>query len=188
MKAILTTLILIFAVIGGAVGGDFMKSRKTDALSASVSHSSKDDKKSDKKKGDKKDDKKKDKKKDKKGDKKKGDKGGDYDTGGIAYLKFKRQFVVPVLERGRIDSLVIMNFNIELNDEAPDNVYSYEPKLRDAFMRELLSLSNDGMFGDQLTSPETYDVIREKILGASYSVVPSGIKDILILDIARQDQ
>lgn len=187
MKAILTTLILILAVIGGAVGGDFMKSRKTEALSASASQSVKDDKSHDKKsdKKDKKDKKKKD-KKDKSG--KKGDKGGDYDTGGITYLKFKRQFVVPVLERGRIDSLVIMNFNIELNDEAPDNVYSYEPKLRDAFMRELLSLSNDGMFGDQLTSPETYDVIREKILGASYSVVPTGIKDILILDIARQDQ
>lgn len=185
MKAILSLIILVIAVVGGAVAGDFMKSRKTQAISDSVAADYAGDV-SDKSDGS-------HKKSDKggKGGKKDSKKGGHDDDSskeGILYLKFKRQFVVPVLAGGSIDSLVIMNFNIELEQDAPENIYSYEPKLRDAIMRELLALSNTGIFGKDLTERDTYETVRLTLMKATKDVVPYGVKDILILDIARQDQ
>jgi len=208
MKKILMPLLMILFVVGGAVGADFMKSSKASGAKADIadhksekkvkhgadkkdkSHGKKDkDSHGKKKKSDKKGDKKANKHKDKKGHgKSKGGHGGEGGALDLNYLKFKRQFVVPVMKKGKIDALVIMNLNYELNANAPDNVYIYEPKLRDAIMRELLGLSRDGTFGAGLTSVENYEKIRDTLLYAGQSVVPEGIKGVLILDIARQEQ
>jgi len=63
-----------------------------------------------------------------------------------------------------------------------------EPKLRDAFTRELLDLSNAGYFGDNITSPDTYDKVRSALLLAARRIIEDGVEDVLILDIAKQDQ
>jgi hypothetical protein len=81
-----------------------------------------------------------------------------------------------------------MNLNYELNDDAPDNIYTFEPKLRDAIVRELLRLSDKGIFGEDLTTPQSYELLRSTLLEAGQKVVSEGIRDVLILDIARQDQ
>lgn len=193
IKNLLGSAFLIVAVVGGAVAGDFVKNRpagenasyeaktskkgahgKKDSDSKADSHGKKDKKhkKADKKKG--------------KGDKKGYDGGGSLD--GPSYLKFKRQFVVPVVKGRQIEALVIMNLNYELDEDAPDNVYSFEPKLRDAIVRELLTLSDEGIFSNDLTTPQNYELLRSTLLKAGQDVVPEGIKDVLILDIARQDQ
>jgi len=91
------------------------------------------------------------------------------------------------MKGGEIDALVIMNLNYELNDDAPDNIYTFEPKLRDAIVRELLRLSDKGIFGDDLTTPQSYELLRSTLLEAGQKVVSEGIRDVLILDIARQD-
>lgn len=176
MKKILFPVFMILFVVGGAVAADFI--RNSGSPDSATAHASD---KGAHAKGDK--------KKDKKGKKgAKGKNGDGSDGGSISYLKFKRQFVVPVMKRGKIDALVIMNLNVELNDKAPDNAYSYEPKLRDAIMRELLSLSDGDMFGSGLTSAESYETLRATLVRASKAVLPEGVEDILILDIARQEQ
>ncbi len=181
---------MIIFVVGGAVAGDFFKNRNADTAAESAHKSEKKVKKTgrhDKEKPSHKKDKKE--KKDKGHGKNKGGHGdAPYDFGEISYLKFKRQFVVPVMTHGKIDALVIMNLNLELNDNAPENTYSLEPKLRDAITRELLSLSNAGVFGESLTSSESYETVRSTLLSACKAILPTGIKDILILDIARQEQ
>lgn len=168
MKKILFPIFMILFVVGGAVGADFLRS--SSAPAAAGDHADEEGGKDDEK-----------------GDKDKGD-GDGSDGASVAYLKFKRQFVVPVMKRGKIDALIIMNLNVELNDDAPDNVYSYEPKLRDAIMRELLSLSDDNIFGENLTSANSYETLRATLLRATKAVLPEGVQDILILDIARQEQ
>jgi len=212
MKKILFPVLMILFVIGGAIIGDFLKNKGQDN-SATESHAPKkkakkgdghgaDKKKDDghgkdkrdksKKKKSKKDKGKKDKgkkKKDKGHGKSKGGHGeSSYGSSEVSYLKFKRQFVVPVMTQGKIDALVIMNLNLELNEDAPDNTYTLEPKLRDAITRELLALSNEGIFGENLTSAESYESLRRTVLSACRTIIPDGIKDILILDIARQEQ
>lgn len=197
MKKILFPILMILFVVGGVVAADFVK-RSASSGGGDEAHatSKKDKKKADKAHG--KDDKghgkdkksKKDKKKKDKGHKKgKGDHGGDsYDSDTLAFYKFKRQFVVPVMTQGKIEALVIMNLSLELNSEAPDNIYTLEPKLRDALTRELLTLSNKGVFGENLTSAESYEDVRSTLLSAVKSVTIEGIQDILILDVARQEQ
>ena len=176
IKKLLFPLVLMIAVVGGAVAADFIRtgdSAKEDSHGETEGKShAKDDKAS------------------KDGKKKKGkdDDHGDTASSSVSYLKFKRQFVVPVMDQGKIEALVIMNLNLELNENAPENVYSLEPKLRDAIMRELLTMSDNNIFGKKLTSAESYETLRDTLLRASEAVVPEGIKDVLILDIARQEQ
>ncbi len=190
MKKILLPIFMIIFVIGGGVAGDFFKNRSSDNAVESTDKLEKKTKKTDGH-GIEKSSHKKDKKakKNKGHDKDKGNHGGaSYDFDEISYLKFKRQFVVPVMTHGKIDALVIMNLNLELNENAPENAYSLEPKLRDAITRELLALSNAGVFGENLTSSESYETVRSTLLSACEAILPKGIKDILILDIARQEQ
>ncbi len=171
MKKILFPLLMILFVVGGAVAADFFRGsdKPADAAEHSSGKADPSKKSSDKK-----------------------DKGHDSAkenvSTDVSYLKFKRQFVVPVMDHGKITALVIMNLNLELNSDAPENVYSQEPKLRDAITRELLALSNDDVFGENLTSAESYETLRSTLLRAAKGVLPEGIQDVLILDIARQEQ
>ncbi len=176
IKSVLKIAVLMVAVIAGGVGASFYKDMSSASASASVSS------KDSHSKADKKDSHGKSNKSDKKDSHGKSD-GGDE----VTYQKFKRQFVIPVMSDKKIKSLVIMNFNLELNGDAPANSFSLEPKLRDAFMRDLLSLSNEGVFDGDFTSPETFEEIRETLLGSSRRILNDGVNDVLILDIAKRD-
>jgi hypothetical protein len=194
MKSILKLIPLIIAIILGAVGADFLKQSKLEGSSAESSETSSkakiDAKHGEKDSHGKKADKGKDKKdkKDKKGKKDKKDKGHGDKSAGPSYLKFKRQFVVPVMTDQKVGGLVLMNFSLELNDDAPTGVFTKEPKLRDAYMRVLLEMSSEGAFDGDLVSPDTYNQLRRNLLGASHRVIDEGVEDILILDVVKQDQ
>lgn len=191
-KLLFPVMLIIVVVIGG-VSADFLRGKSAGGEDSSHEAAKDDHGKPAKKAKDdhgKKDDghsKKKKKKKKKKGGH--GDEGSDgASAGAISYLTFKRQFVVPVVKRGKIESLVLLNINLELNEEAPVDVHSFEPKLRDAIMRSLLSLSHNGSFTGDLTNTDTYNHIRSDLLSAVKHVITDGIEGILILDISRQEQ
>lgn len=169
VKGILKIVVLIVAVVAGGMGASFYKS-----VSASDTPGHETESHGEKDSHDK---------------SKKSDDGHDKssDSGTTSYMKFKRQFVIPVMKDNKIESLVIMNFNIEMNDAAPENSFNQEPKLRDAFMRSLLNLSNEGVFDDDLTSPETFDYIRETLVGAARGILSQGVENVLILDVAKRD-
>jgi len=163
VKGLLKTAALIIAVVIGGVGASSDAPGHGAEVHEKESHGKSD-----------------------KGKKGEGD-GKSSDNSTTTYMKFKRQFVIPVMKENKIKSLVIMNFNIELNDAAPANSFNLEPKLRDAFMRSLLNLSNEGVFDDDLTSPETFDYIRETLVGASRGILSQGVENVLILDVAKRD-
>ncbi len=187
---ILFPVMLIAVVILGGFGADFIRgksggdahaedakaSKNNHGKSAKSDHGKKNDGHGKKKK------------------KKKGGHGADDDdddsagSSAISYLKFKRQFVVPVVKGGKIESLVLLNLNLEIGDDAPENIHSFEPKLRDALMRELMALSHNGLFTGDLTNTKTYDHIRENLLSATKHVLEAGVKNVLILDLSRQEQ
>lgn len=202
IKKILFPILMVLMVVGGAVAADFLRSSKSSEAHAADGKKAKDSKgkkKEDKGKKDKHakaDSKGKKDKKDGKGKKDKGKKGkkgkdGKGKSAGIeagSYLKFNRQFVVPVMEEGHIASLVIANLVIEFDENAPSNAYNLEPKFRDALTREFLRMSNKGLFGDEFTSAESYEQVRDTLYEAAVVVMPEGIRNVLILDIAKQDQ
>ncbi len=176
MKNIISAVIMIVFVVGGAVAADFLKSSPSSGHASQAASSANDSHH----------------KPEKKGKKSSGHGEGDghgepKSKGGKYYYDFSRQFVVPVMEKGKVSALVIMDLNLELDQSDADGVYMLEPKLRDALMRGLLSLSNQGAFSGQMTSPEKYEVVQKELLKAARTVKDE-VQNVLILDIARQDQ
>ncbi len=174
MKSIISGVITIVFVVGGVVGADFLKADPVPAGAADHAEKKGDD-------GQGKDGKKKDDHGDGYGEEEADNSGARY------YFDFSRQFVVPVVDYGKISALVIMDITLELDQSDSDGMYTLEAKFRDALMRELLSLSNDGAFSGQMTDPAKYDMISKRLLKASRTVRDE-VKAVLILDIARQDQ
>ena len=187
IKKLIFPIILIAVVVLGGVGADFLRN-KSSAPSGhaepKASHAKK-DKKSKKDDGHSKPKKKKKKKKKKGGH---GDEDGGDSDGATTYMNFKRQFVVPVMNHGATESLILLNLNLELGPDAPENPYLMEPKLRDALMRALLRLSHEGVFSGDLTSAKTYDEIQITLLESVSAILGQGLKSVLILDLSRQDQ
>lgn len=189
MKHIITAIIAVVCIVAGGVGGHFLKSSGGPAEAATAKaeagqdddgHGAKDDhaKKAEKDKAKPKEDK----------HAKSGGHGKDSaGSGGVAYYKFSREFVVPLIENGRVSSLVILNINLEIDASASGQMFSMEPALRDNIMTTLISLANDGRTFQTLSNIESYESMRAMVLMNLRKLVPNGIRNVLILDMARQD-
>lgn len=190
MKNIITALVaVICVVIGGVVGHMLRGGGGATASAAEASAKEHGDEKS-------KEDghgapKEKEKKDDHGGEKKAGKDGhggAGSASGESTYFRFSREFVVPIIQNERVASLVILNINIEADAAASDKLFSQEPVLRDVVMTTLIEISGDGRTFQSMTSIENYETVRSLILGNLQKKFPDmGIKNILILDIARQD-
>jgi flagellar basal body-associated protein FliL len=193
MKNIIAAIIVIVCIVAGGVGGNFLRSMS----SGPSDHAEKAEKPAKDAHGEKKDDGHGEKKKDDHGKKpekeKKKDSHGSDSHGGesaeseVYYFKFTREFVVPIIREGRVHSLIILNLNLEADGSIASNLQSMEPKLRDNIMTSLITLSNDGTTFESITSVENYELIRSTVMDNLQSVVASGINNVLIVDMAKQD-
>jgi hypothetical protein len=103
-----------------------------------------------------------------------------------SYLKFSRQFVVP-LDVGRpANALMILDVNIELSPDIGEGAYALEPKLRDACFSTLLDLSASGALEDAVRSTESLQALKGALLDAARSILGDGARDVLITDIVVQ--
>lgn len=115
------------------------------------------------------------------------DHGGGGAASDVVYFKFTREFVVPIMRDRKVSSLVILNINLEADTNISQTLFSMEPKVRDNIMTTLIELSNDGHTFDNITDVESYETIRAMVLMNLQKAVPSGIENVLIVDIAQQD-
>ncbi len=113
--------------------------------------------------------------------------GSGRDAAALSYFRFSREFIVPLIDNGRVSSLVILNINLEVDEAASQTLFSMEPALRDNIMTTLITLSNDGRTFESISSIENYESLRAMILMNLKKSVPTGINNVLILDMARQD-
>ena len=124
-------------------------------------------------------------------DKKDAKKGDGYDSGkssgSSSYYKFSREFVVPIMRGGQVKSLVILHISLETDSATSEKLFSEEPKLRDNIMTTLISLSNDGRTLERPTEINNYETIRSMILMNLKDSIDSGIKNVLIVDMAKQN-
>lgn len=186
MKKLLTPILLIVGIFAGSFGANFLKG--SPAEPAAVEGEEHDDGEHDKDshaKDDKHDEKK------KKDNKKKDgyDKKDAYGDGGVAYFKFSREFIIPLMYESEIDSLIILNINLEVDSSVSSTLFSQEPKLRDNVMTTLIELSNDGVTLENISDIESYETIRSMVLKnlKDKEVVGEGILNVLIVDIGKQD-
>jgi len=103
------------------------------------------------------------------------------------YVKLSNQFVVPVMESGKVISLVILSLSLEVEPGQSQDVYAREPKLRDAFLRVLFDHANSGGFQGSFTDGSNLVLLRKALLEMAASIMGGVVKDVLISDIARQD-
>ena len=104
-----------------------------------------------------------------------------------AFYKFSREFVIPIMRRGQVESLVILHISLETDQSTADDLFSEEPKLRDIIMTTLIALSNDGRTLEDLTSVNNYETIRAMILMNLQDAISDRIRNVLIVDVAKQD-
>ena len=95
--------------------------------------------------------------------------------------------VVPVLEDGRVVSMVILSLSIEIPPGAAEQVYAREPKLRDVFLQVLFDHANAGGFRGSFTDGANMVILRRALHEAARTVLGESALDVLITEIVRQD-
>jgi flagellar FliL protein len=103
------------------------------------------------------------------------------------YAKLNNQFVIPVVEKGRVVAMVILALSLEVEKGKTEEVFSREPKLRDVFLQILFDHANAGGFNGSFTDGANLILLRKSLLEAAKSVLGTVVTDVLISDIARQD-
>ncbi len=103
------------------------------------------------------------------------------------YVKMNNQFVIPVLEDGRVTSMVILSLSIEVAAGSTEQVYTREPKLRDAFLQVMFDHANSGGFRGSFTDGSNLIFLRKALLETAQSTMGLIVTGILISDIVRQD-
>lgn len=103
------------------------------------------------------------------------------------FVKLNNQFVIPVVEEGRVASLVIMSLSVEVSIGSTETVYLQEPKLRDALLQVMFDHANTGGFKGVFTDGANLILLRHALLEVTQKVLGDVAHSILISDLSRQD-
>lgn len=104
-----------------------------------------------------------------------------------AYVRLSNQFVVPVVEDGRVAAMVILSLSLEIEPGGTEAVFAREPRLRDAFLQVLFDHANAGGFRGTFTDGSNLVILRAALRETGQRLMPGTIRDVLIADIVRQD-
>lgn len=113
--------------------------------------------------------------------------GEEPEDGAPEYVKMNNQFVVPVMQDGRVSAMVVLSLSLEVETGNTEAVYAREPRLRDAFLQVLFDHANTGGFSGSFTDGSNLIVLRTSLKEAAAMVLGAVVTDVLITDIARQD-
>ncbi|KAA8604338.1 flagellar basal body-associated protein FliL [Salipiger aestuarii] len=109
------------------------------------------------------------------------------DAAGPIYVKMNNQFVIPIVAKDRVQSLVVLSLSLEIMGAGQEIVYNQEPKLRDVFLRVLFDHANIGGFEGNFTESTRMEILRRSLHEAARNVLGPMVGDVLITEIARQD-
>lgn len=104
-----------------------------------------------------------------------------------AFVQLNNQFIVPILDDGDVTSLVILSLSIETPEGQQDPVQAAEPRLRDAFLQVLFDHANTGGFDGSFTATEPMRSLRLALDTVAKAVLGDLSRNVLIVDIVRQD-
>lgn len=106
----------------------------------------------------------------------------------VSYVKVGRQTIIPVLEKGETKALMMFELAVDVTSDQTDRALSMEPRLRDAFLRELFQMSYTGAFDDAFTEDRVIDELRRNLVRAAEEHLgKEAVNDVLILDVMRQN-
>lgn len=108
-------------------------------------------------------------------------------TTDAVYMRFSRQFVVPVVENGQPRVMIIMDINIVVDDDLGETIYAYEPRLRDALLSHLIMKAGQGVLPQMLEDTAMMDETKAELLEISRAIIGEGALDVLIQDVGIQN-
>ena len=103
------------------------------------------------------------------------------------YVKLNNQFVIPVVDGGRVSALVVLSLNLEVASGQTESIYQLEPKLRDLFLQVLFDHANAGGFSGDFTKTTRMNSLRTALRETAQKLVGKTVSDVLIVDVVRQD-
>ncbi|AJE44816.1 flagellar basal body-associated FliL family protein [Celeribacter indicus] len=103
------------------------------------------------------------------------------------YVKLNNQFVIPDLEDGKVTAMIVLSLSLETTTGTRETIYAREPKLRDAFLQVLFDHANTGGFRGAFTESRTMTNLRRALLEVAQNVIGPEVRDVLVMDIVRQD-
>lgn len=116
------------------------------------------------------------------------EKSGDAADDKAEFIKMSNQFVIPVIEGGRVTSLVIVSLSIETAAGQGEVIYTREPKLRDGLLQAMFDHANSGGFRGEFTDIAQMNGLRRALLEVAQSTLSRDlVRNVLITEIVRQD-
>ncbi len=106
---------------------------------------------------------------------------------GFEYVRLNNQFIVPIVRNSTVRSLVVISLTIEVPLGLNEAVFDHEPRLRDTFLRVMFAHANAGGFDGSFTEAAAMAPLREGLREAAAGVLGPVVRDVLIVDITRQD-
>ena len=103
------------------------------------------------------------------------------------YVKIGRQIIIPVVKEGETQALMLFDLALDVPRSMTERTYAAEPRLRDAFLRELFEMSYTGAFSSTYTDERVIEELREKLRAAARRLLGDSVAEVLILDIMRQE-
>lgn len=103
------------------------------------------------------------------------------------YIDIHNQFVVPVVEQGNVAAMVVITLSLEVDATEEAVVRAAEPRLRDQFLQVFFNHANAGKFGGIFTAPAVMGELRHSLLTAAQDRLGPAVRDVLIVDMVRQD-
>lgn len=117
--------------------------------------------------------------------------GGDGDDGEAGadrdYVQIGRQIIIPVVKDGETQALMLFDLALDVPSSMAERTFAAEPRLRDAFLRELFEMSYTGAFSSTYTDERIIEEVRGKLRAAARRVLGDAVAEVLILDIMRQE-
>jgi flagellar protein FliL len=102
-------------------------------------------------------------------------------------MRMPNHFVVPVLDGGRVASMMVLSLALELADGHGVVLAKHEPRLRSVFLQVLFDHANRGGFEGVFTTGEALITLRRALRDAARAEFGTALHDVLITEILRQE-
>lgn len=102
-------------------------------------------------------------------------------------IRLPNQFVVPLIEQGRVRAMVVIGLALELAEGHNFALPEAEPRLRAAFLQRLFDHANVGGFDGMFTSGEVLLALRRILTEVARPIVGPALRDVLITELLRQE-
>jgi len=102
------------------------------------------------------------------------------------YVGLKKPFFAPVLRGNNKHTLIRLDIHLEVPSEMEDKIEKHDPKLRDGFLRAVMSFAHEGGFA-RVHGSEGFEVLSDDLLLSARSILGNDVKAVLIGEILTRE-